>query len=77
MSDNNISRKDALKKLGGLALSSSMLSPLFSPAQEKEPGFPNIISNKSSTKPNILWITGEGIPLKVLGCYGSKLIDTP
>jgi len=75
--NNNISRKDALKKIGGLALSSSMLSPLFSPVKEKKKGFPNIITNKSSSKPNILWITGEGIPLRVLGCYGSKLIETP
>lgn len=77
MSDNNISRKDALKKIGGLALSSSMLSPFIGSHSKKEQGFPNIITNRSSSKPNILWITGEGVPLKVLSCYGSNLIDTP
>jgi arylsulfatase A-like enzyme len=28
-------------------------------------------------KPNILWITTEGLPLKVLSCYGGTLIQTP
>ena len=28
-------------------------------------------------RPNILWITTEGVPLKVLSCYGSQLIQTP
>src|SRR6185312_4159401 len=28
-------------------------------------------------KPNILWITTEGLPLKVLSCYGGTLIKTP
>jgi Sulfatase len=30
-----------------------------------------------SQKPNILWITTEGVPLKALSCYGSRLIRTP
>jgi arylsulfatase A-like enzyme len=32
---------------------------------------------KAKQKPNILWITTEGVPLKVLSCYGSRLIQTP
>jgi hypothetical protein len=28
-------------------------------------------------KPNILWITGEGVPVSALSCYDSKLIETP
>ncbi|MGA7343528.1 MAG: sulfatase-like hydrolase/transferase, partial [Terracidiphilus sp.] len=28
-------------------------------------------------RPNILWITGEGVPQAALSCYGSRLIDTP
>jgi len=31
----------------------------------------------ADSKPNILWITLEGVPLSVLSCYGSKLIQTP
>ena len=30
-----------------------------------------------SKRPNILWITTEGVPLKVLSCYGSQLMSTP
>ena len=28
-------------------------------------------------RPNILWITGEGVPLPALGCYGGQFLDTP
>ncbi|HEX7359113.1 MAG TPA: sulfatase [Bryobacteraceae bacterium] len=66
--NNKISRAEALKRLGGLALGSS-LAPLLK-AQEES-------GRLSSGKPNILWITGEGVPLKVLGCYGSQLMSTP
>lgn len=33
--------------------------------------------NIGKGKPNILWITTEGLPLKVLSCYGGTLIQTP
>ncbi|HVT85732.1 MAG TPA: sulfatase [Chitinophagaceae bacterium] len=36
----------------------------------------NSASNELS-KPNIIWITTEGLPLKVLSCYGGTLIQTP
>lgn len=32
---------------------------------------------RQSRQPNILWITGEGVPLNALSCYGSRLIHTP
>ena len=28
-------------------------------------------------RPNILWITGEGVPLHALSCYGGRLLETP
>jgi arylsulfatase A-like enzyme len=31
---------------------------------------------KPNEKPNIIWITTEGLPLKVLSCYGGTLIQT-
>lgn len=34
-------------------------------------------SRNQSSKPNILWITTEGLPLKVLSCYGGTLVSTP
>ncbi|HEX7362497.1 MAG TPA: hypothetical protein VF283_18550 [Bryobacteraceae bacterium] len=66
--DNKISRAEALKRMGGLALGSAV-APLL--AAQEEP------NRASSSKPNILWITGEGVPLKVLSCYGSQLLRTP
>ncbi len=81
---DSITRRQVLTGLGSAALGSA-LSPAFlsaetSAANETSASAPAIESGKrdsSSDRPNILWITGEGIPLKVLGCYGSTLIETP
>jgi arylsulfatase A-like enzyme len=83
---NNITRKQALKTMGGLALGGSTLfSSLAAKPGKSESSFPNIITSKSSKKPNILWITGEGVPISVLSTYQntrwgdlrSSLVDTP
>ncbi|MHB1957731.1 MAG: sulfatase family protein [Acidobacteriaceae bacterium] len=85
MSDkkDSITRREALARLGGAALGSA-IAPAFLPAQINShvPVSPVRVPNgppasRPSTRPNILWITGEGIPLKVLSCYGSTLIQTP
>jgi arylsulfatase A-like enzyme len=34
-------------------------------------------SDNKADKPNIIWITTEGVPLKVLSCYGGTLVKTP
>lgn len=80
----HISRKDALKRLGGLALSLPLGIPVTSSVIEKastsQSRFPNIIPHRKRDKPNILWITTEGVPLSVLSCYGSrysKFMQTP
>jgi arylsulfatase A-like enzyme len=31
----------------------------------------------TQARPNILWITGEGVPVNALSCYGSQLLSTP
>lgn len=77
MEKQSISRKDALKKLSGLALGSALFPSTVLQAQEKKTSFPNIIANRKGGKPNIVWITLEGVPLSVLSCYGSRLIHTP
>jgi arylsulfatase A-like enzyme len=41
-----------------------------SPALSRTAGAP-------AKQPNILWITGEGVPISALSCYGSQLIHTP
>ena len=77
--DNNkhsISRKDALKRLGELTLGLP-----FVPSMMNNFSLENKIVKKKNTikngKPNILWITTEGVPLSVLSCYGSRLMKTP
>lgn len=81
---NPISRKDALKKLGGLALSVPFgmnaipaLGSIGEHTSKTEVSFPGIIPHRKSDKPNILWITAEGVPTSVLSCYGSKIMRTP
>jgi arylsulfatase A-like enzyme len=82
---NNITRKEALKKMGGLALGSTVLSTLAAPSAKSKSPFPNIITNRTSDRPNILWITAEGVPISVLSSYQntrwgdlrSSLVDTP
>lgn len=77
MADIKISRKEALKKLGSLTMSSIAVPPLLSSTRSTQTDFPKNITGKNAAKPNILWITLEGVPLSVLSCYGSKLIHTP
>lgn len=77
---SSISRKDALKRLGGLALGMPLGWSLTSSAKANSPSerqMPNIISKRKPDKPNILWITTEGVPLRVLSCYGSRISHTP
>ena len=78
MEKKSISRKDALKKLSGLAIGSTLFpSSILSAREHSTVPFPNIITDRAGSKPNIVWITLEGVPLSTLSCYGSKLIDTP
>lgn len=85
---NDITRKEALKQMGGLALGAPFLSSLAATPQKPQKetsSFPNIITNRASEKPNILWITAEGVPTSMLSSYQntrwgdlrSSLVDTP
>lgn len=84
---SSISRKDALKQIGGLAFglplgssiirNASAISELSESPQKKESVHPSIIPHRKPDKPNILWITTEGVPLSVLSCYGSRVMKTP
>ncbi len=77
MSADKISRKAALKRLSGLALGSTLFPSAVLEAKAASKGVPNIIRRRKGDKPNIVWITLEGVPLSVLSCYGSRLIETP
>lgn len=76
---NLISRKEVLKRIGALSLGLPLTSSVFREATSATKSFPGIVTSKKEKKgrPNILWITGEGVPTSVLSCYGSKLMNTP
>jgi arylsulfatase A-like enzyme len=77
-----ISRRDALKGLGGVIAASAVAAPTSAePASAQsgtaQGGTGHGGSRAVQKKPNVLWITGEGVPISALSCYGSKLIETP
>ncbi|MHB1953503.1 MAG: sulfatase-like hydrolase/transferase [Sulfobacillus sp.] len=71
---DGISRRDAIKQMGGVALGSTLLPPFLPGQAGPASRSPQHVSDR---KPNVLWITGEGVPVSALSCYGSKLIHTP
>lgn len=72
-----ISRRQAISKIGGAVLGSAIM-PRITAETPSLGNAADVISKGPATKrPNILWITTEGVPLKVFGCYGSQLIKTP
>ncbi len=72
-----VSRRDAIKQMSGAALASTLLPPLLSGQTSAVSHSSQRASSRSDRKPNVLWITGEGVPVSALSCYGSKLIPTP
>jgi arylsulfatase A-like enzyme len=72
-----ITRRSALKNLGGM-LAASAISPAIAPASEPAPPTNSAAaSGQLPKRPNILWITGEGVPTAALSCYGGRLLKTP
>jgi arylsulfatase A-like enzyme len=77
---NAISRREVMKQMGGAALGSALLSQIGlaqAASTSEKPKKKAQRSAQSAQQPNILWITGEGVPLSVLSCYGSRLMKTP
>ena len=67
MAAKQITRREMIGGMGGAVLSSSLApAALAAPKPRKRGG-----------KPNVIFITAEGVPLSVLSCYGSKLMSTP
>src|SRR6185437_14613882 len=70
-----ISRRGALKDLGGILTAAAVSGSMAPFAAQAQQG-----GGRAGTlprRPNILWITGEGVPVSMLSCYGSQLIQTP
>ena len=72
-----ITRREAMARIGGAMVGTAVAPSLLAERAAAEPMVRMQKSGGNGKRPNILWITAEGIPLKVLGCYGSKLIETP
>jgi arylsulfatase A-like enzyme len=73
-----ITRRNALKGLGGvIAASAAASSAAAAPGPRSTPRQNPAAAGSLPKRPNILWITGEGVPTAVLSCYGSQLIKTP
>lgn len=75
------SRRSLLKAMG-IALGSSMLpggalaaAASASRAPRQRPA--GTARRPRARHPNILWMEVEGVPVSVLGCYGSRLMPTP
>jgi arylsulfatase A-like enzyme len=72
-----ISRRDALKGLGGMIAASAVAGQAAAvPTAARSEGAQSS-PGQLPKRPNILWITGEGVPISALSCYGSKLLETP
>lgn len=72
-----ISRRDALKGLGGVIAASAVAVQAAAAPPIPQSGEVQASRGRLPKQPNILWITGEGVPISALSCYGSKLIETP
>lgn len=73
----SLTRREALVRLGGAALTSALSPALLAAQKHPHDNSMTESGRRSSDRPNILWITGEGVPLSVLSCYGSRLMSTP
>ncbi|MGA8109349.1 MAG: sulfatase-like hydrolase/transferase, partial [Acidobacteriaceae bacterium] len=74
---NSITRRQALARIGGAALGTALTPRLLASEVPQESQSARPASGPRQQKPNILWITAEGVPLNALSCYGSQLIRTP
>ncbi len=79
----SIIHNSTFKRLGGITLGLLLLTFVlinFSFKGKKVINeSPSTVENKTAKldRPNILWITTEGVPVSVLSCYGSKIMETP
>jgi len=72
-----ISRREALKGLGGMLAASAVVAPVPTEPANAQGAAAQAAPGSMPGKPNILWITGEGVPVSALSCYGSQLMETP
>ncbi|HWA93982.1 MAG TPA: sulfatase [Terracidiphilus sp.] len=73
----SVTRREVLARLGGAALTTALAPHVLSAESSVSGSEEQLATGAPAGKPNILWITTEGVPLKALSCYGSQLIQTP
>ena len=81
---DSLPRRDALKMLGVAVGSAMVTAPVWAGSRQaggtgtSPSATPAAIGRgRHGGKPNIVYIGVEGIPISVLSCYGSKLMETP
>lgn len=72
-----ISRRTALKGLGGMLAASAVAAKAAHATATTASAAPRASSGTLPKRPNILWITGEGVPVSALSCYGGRFMQTP
>ena len=70
-----VSRRTAIKGIGGIIAAATL--PGSSSAEPTALNGSQARVEELPKRPNILWITGEEVPMAALSCYGSGLIHTP
>lgn len=75
-SSEPITRRNALKALGGVIAASAVNAPA-SASPTATSSAAQTGSGSLPKRPNILWITGEGVPNAALSCYGGRFLETP
>jgi arylsulfatase A-like enzyme len=79
MDKNDISRKEALKRLGGLTLGSAFVPPLLRGRNDNEQikhGYKSSGGSKSG-QPHIIFLMADQFRADALGCAGNPAVKTP
>ncbi len=74
--NQGINRRDALKGLGA-AIAASAAGARMAYARGVQRADRPTTTGTLPKQPNILWITGEGVPIDALSCYGGRFLQTP
>src|ERR1700760_2535140 len=74
---DSLTRREVMARLGAAALGAAVPSQASAASTSGQPAAAKHPLSRQNGKPNVLWITTEGVPLATLGCYGSRLMSTP
>lgn len=72
-----VSRRDLLRGMSGAAIGSAIAPSMIAQNLLSAAKRSGTTAYHDSKSPNVIWITGEGVPQHVLSCYGGRLMKTP